>query len=212
MVKFVKNRVEEIMEKDIFKDKTVLELGCVGTGDDDQIGGENWLHGRISKVSRKIIGLDIDKKGVKKLKKEGYGVRYKDVEKRFDLKEKFDIIIAARVLEHIQNLKVFMENIHRHLKKSGLFIIITPNAHSISFFIQLLIKGRVDISKKHTHWHDINTIKNLLKSNGFEVILVEYSHSRPIFKRLRGYLVQMFWIFFPKRMGRQIFLIAKLKK
>lgn len=64
MVRFVKNRVEDILKKVDFKGKTVLELGAVGLGKDDSYGGENWLHGELKKRSKKVIGLDIAKQGI----------------------------------------------------------------------------------------------------------------------------------------------------
>jgi len=211
MVKFTKNRIEEIIKKDFLKNKTILEVGCVGIGEDDKINGENFLHKHLKKVAKKLVGIDINKKKVEEFNKKGYEVYVKDVEKTFDLKQKFDIIIVAKVLEHLQNLRIFFENIKRHLKKNGLLLILTPNAHSISFFLKFLIKGKTEISETHTHWHDNQTLKNLLKINNFEIIHESYSHPRPIFNKLKGYLIQSLWIFLPKRMGRQILIIARTK-
>lgn len=211
MVKFVKNRIEDILKLGLLKDKTVLELGCVGMGKDDEIGGVNWIHGKAQKVSKKIVGLDYSKKGVAKLRKMGYDVRYQNVEKKFDLKEKFDIVLAEEILEHLNNVGQCMDNIKRHLKKGGLLIITTPHAQSISFFLQRLIKNKITgVSiTDHTHWHDANTLKTLLNRYGFKIKKLWYVHPRPVVNKIKGYFVQSFFSLFPERMGRNIMCIAE---
>ena len=79
-MKFVQNRIDDIIEKGTLTGKTVLEFGCSGMGWDDEYGGANWIHGKASKVAKKIIGLDLNKKSIEKLKRIGYNVRYQNVE------------------------------------------------------------------------------------------------------------------------------------
>lgn len=212
MVNFVKNRVDQIISDVDLKDKRILEIGVVGDGADDSFGGENWLHGKLLEKSKNVIGIDINGPGVTSLRKRGFNVLKVNAEEKFDLHKKFDIIIAARVIEHLQNLGIFFDNIKRHLSTRGVVVIITPNAHSISFFSQMLFCKRTDISKKHTHWHNEQSLCNLLESNGFKIIKVKYSHPRPIFNKLIGYLTQLLWALFPSRFGRQIFCVAEIKK
>jgi SAM-dependent methyltransferase len=52
---------------------------------------------------------------------------------QFDLKEKFDVIIAGELIEHIENSGIFLENVKKHLNKGGIFFISTPNATSFRF-------------------------------------------------------------------------------
>lgn len=211
MVKFVKNRIDNLIDMGILNNKTVLELGCVGMGKDDEIGGVNWIHGKAAKVAKKIIGLDMNKEGIKKIKKLGYDVRYQNVEKKFDLKEKFDVVLAEEILEHLNNVGECMDNIKRHLKKEGLLVITTPHAQSISFFLQKLIKNKITgVSiTDHTHWYDETVLKTMLKRHGFKIQKLWYVHPRPVENKIKGYFIQMFFYLFPERMGRNIICVAK---
>ncbi len=103
---------EEIIVK-IIKNKDVLDLG------------NSWgdLKELIQKNAKSYKGLDIEGKTDFK----------KDLNKEFDLKEKFDVIIAGELIEHIENTGIFLDNVKRHLKKGGLFFLSTPNPTSFRF-------------------------------------------------------------------------------
>ncbi len=211
MVKFVKNRIDGIINRGILNNKTVLELGCAGMGDDDEYGGVNWIHGKACKVAKKVVGLDINKTSVEKLRKLGYDVRYQNIEKKFDLGEKFDVVLIEEVLEHLNNVGICFENIRKHLKKGGLLIITTPNAQAVSFFLQRLLRNKISgVSiTDHTHWYDSNTLRTILKRYNFEIQELWYVHPRPVINKFWGYILQSFWIFFPDRVGRNIVCISK---
>lgn len=212
MVRFVSHRNYDVLKEIDFTGKTVLELGAAGIGRDDSAGGKNWIYDEITKQAKEVVGLDNNSLEIKNLKKKGYSLIKQDVEIPFDLHKKFDIVLAIKIIEHVSNLKTFMENIKKHLKQNGLLVIITPNPLSISFFTQQFFHTKTDISKYHMHWQDRSTLTNLLESNGFEIVSFKYSHPRPVFNRFTGYLVQMFWVLFPKSTSRQIFCIARLKR
>lgn len=209
MVKFVKNRIEPILY--LLKDKIALDLGCVGMGKYDTIGGENWLFGKAAKVARKLVGVDINEDGVKGLQKLGYTVMIQDVEKQFDLKEKFDVVTANEVIEHLSNPGIFLENVQRHLKENGLFILTTPNALSHTFFLQRLLFNKiVDVSiNHHTHWHTEETLKTLLCRYNFEIKKIWCVHPEAISKKWWYYFIKLLWYFVPDRFGRNIICIAK---
>ncbi len=212
MVRFISHRNYDVLKEIDFNDKTVLELGAAGIGKDDSVGGKNWIYDEIVKRAKEVVGLDNNSLEIKNLKKGGYNIIEQDVEIPFNLHKKFDIVLAIKIIEHVSNLKIFMENLKIHLKQDGLLVIITPNPLSVSFFMQQFFHSKTDISEYHMHWQDRSTLTNLLRSNGFDVVSFKYSHPRPVFNRLAGYLVQMFWVLFPKSVSRQIFCIARLKR
>jgi len=211
MVKFVKNRIDDIIKRGMLSNKTVLELGCVGMGSDDEYGGVNWIHGRAAKVAKRIVGLDLNKKGIEKLKKLGYNVKQQNIEVPFNLKEKFDVVLIEEVLEHLNNVGIAFENIRRHLKKDGLLIITTPNAHSISFFLQRLIRNEISgVSiTDHVLWYDENTLKTMLKRNNFKVEEIWYVHPLPIKNTIKSRIIQFVFKFFPDQVGRNLCCAAR---
>jgi len=210
-MRFVKNRIDDIIQKGLLTNKTVLEFGCVGMGIDDEYGGPNWIHGRAKKVAKKIVGLDLNKEGIEKLKRFGYDVRYQNVEEKFDLKEKFDVVLVEEVLEHLNNVGMCFENIIRHLKKDGLLIITTPNAHGASFFLQRLFRNKISgVSiTDHTLWYDETTLRTILKRYGFKIQKVWYVQPVSANPTLKSYIIKFFLAFLPSRVGRNLCCIAK---
>jgi 2-polyprenyl-3-methyl-5-hydroxy-6-metoxy-1,4-benzoquinol methylase len=212
-MKFVKNRIDEIIGKGILTGKEVLEIGCVGMGSDDEYGGINWIHGRAAKVAKRIVGLDKNREGIKLLNSKGYDTRYQDVEVKFNLKEKFDVVLIEEVLEHLNNVGICMENIKRHLRPNGYLIITTPNAHSASFFLQRLFRDQISgVSiTDHVLWYDKNTLQALLKRYNFKVKEMWSVQPLPIKNTIKSRLIQFFLMFLPNRVGRNIICIAQLK-
>ena len=210
-MRFVKNRIDDIINKGILTGKTVLEFGCVGMGEDDEYGGVNWIHGRAKAVAKKIVGLDMNKEGIERLKEKGYDVRLQNVEEKFDLKEKFDVVLVEEVLEHLNNVGMAFENIRRHLKKDGLLIITTPNAHALSFFLQRLFRNEISgVSiTDHVLWYDENTLKTLLKRYNFEVQEIWYVQPLPVVRTFKSRIINFIFSFFPDRVGRNLCCIAR---
>lgn len=209
MVKLVKNRAEPILR--FVKGKSVLEIGCVGMGKHDTLGGINFIAEYIKPIAKEWVGIDINKNGVNKLREKGFDARVINAEKPFNLKKKFDVILAEEVLEHLSDLPCFLKNVHRHLKDDGLFIITTPNPISHSFFLQRLFGGKIkDVSIwNHTHWHTHETLAELLRRHKFKIIHVEYIHPEPVDAPLWYNFCKLLWKLLPNVFGRNLLAIAK---
>ncbi len=94
--------------------------------------------------SRKIYGLEIDKKAAKIAKKRGINVYIRDVNKRFPFKDNFfDVIIANQIVEHLLNPDNLFEEIYRILKPNGYCIIATPNLCSLHNRIFVLLGWQI---------------------------------------------------------------------
>jgi 2-polyprenyl-3-methyl-5-hydroxy-6-metoxy-1,4-benzoquinol methylase len=210
-MRFTQNRIDDIIELGILDNKAVLEFGCVGMGIDDEYGGINWIHGRVKKVAKKLIGLDRNKKGVEKLRKLGFDARVQNVEEKFDLGEKFDVVLVEEVFEHLNNVGLALDNIRRHLKKGGLLIITTPHAQSASFFLQRLFRDEISgVSiTDHTLWYDRNTLNTILKRYNFKMEKVWYVQPKPIKYTPSGLVIRAFLTLLPSRVGRNLCCIAK---
>ena len=88
----------------------VLEIGC---------GSGRYLE-HLKKQGWEITGIDIQNK-------DKDFIKVIDVEKGFDLEEKFDLILAVEVIEHLVDTDFFLQNLSKHLKENGILIISTPN-------------------------------------------------------------------------------------
>ena len=64
------------------------------------------------------------------------------------LKEKFDLIFAKDVIEHIEDDLLFLKNMKKHLKTDGTLLIITQNAFSLNY----LIEGGFNFLRGNRKW------------------------------------------------------------
>ena len=124
------------------KGKRVLDCGAAG---EEGIGDDSayWLHGHIKKNADYVLGFDIEKKAVEKLRKNGYNIVQGDCEnlKLDGVGKEFDLAFAGEIIEHLSKPGDFLDGLKKYLKKDGEVIITTPNAFSVFRF---LAKNRCD--------------------------------------------------------------------
>ncbi len=115
----------EFAKKFIKPGMRVADLGC-GTG-----YGSVYL----SKIGCEVVGVDKNLEAVEYAKKHyGKWARFlkRDIEK-LSLKDKeFDVVCSFEVIEHLNNVKAFVKEAKRILKRGGFFILSTPNASVVS--------------------------------------------------------------------------------
>lgn len=92
--------------------------------------------------------------------------------------EKFDVITAGEVIEHMINEGAFLEECRRVLKKGGILVLTTPNlAFILNRFLVLLGKTPMFVyAPYHYHFHTKKTLVSLLEDRGFGVQKVLSSH------------------------------------
>jgi len=99
------------------KGKYILDFGC-GTG--------HFLS-FLSDKGYKTFGIEPDNYAREKAKK----LTNSNIEANLDdINEKFDIITAWHVIEHVSDLRNTLKKIRKKLKKDGVFIIAVPNINS----------------------------------------------------------------------------------
>lgn len=104
----------------IGKGKRVLDIGC--------------RDGTLTKYFSRgndVLGVDIDPKMLEKCKKLGIRTKLMDLNDDWYIKEKFDVVVAAEVVEHLYYPDVVFKKIANVLKPGGLFIGSVPNAYNI---------------------------------------------------------------------------------
>lgn len=146
----VVNKLDFIKEKS--KGKNVLDLGCVRHSADFALSDHNWLHKHIGEVANQVVGVDYLQKDVEVLRMRGYNVVYGDVTTPLDIHEKFDLIIAGDLIEHLSNLDGFIKNLKNLLKEDGRIILSTPNPFYIDLFFYVALKRSYIINPEHTCW------------------------------------------------------------
>jgi len=83
--------------------------------------------------------IDIDREAILKLRKQGVKADIMNAEDLQFNKKTFDIIVMGEVLEHIPNMGLVLEEVHRVLKDDGVFVISVPNGE-LKARLYLLLK------------------------------------------------------------------------
>ena len=132
----------------------LLEIGCGTGGFVRQLAGDNRLE---------ITGSEIYLKGLVYAKQNLPEVRFIQFDvTQGTIGETFDVITAFDVLEHIENDRAAISNIHDMLPEGGIAIISVPQ-HQFMW-------GRLDEILRHKRRYSRSEMVGKLVENGFEII------------------------------------------
>jgi SAM-dependent methyltransferase len=209
--KIIKDRMDVIGR--YCQGKSVLDLGCTDyRPDGNRKYSSTGLHLYLKDIAGSLTGVDVDEKGVEQMREEGFDVICGNVE-TLKLNREFDCIVAGELLEHLSNPGLFLENMHRHLKDSGYFILTTPNAFGIMNIFRILRRGEVKVHGEHICWFDPKTLTTLLVRHGFSVEKLYWFHKKKwyrmrYFYKLK-YQVPKFLAWLRPYLGSNLLVIAR---
>lgn len=150
---------------------SILDLGCVDHSHLNE-NSPDWIHKFLYEKSTDVLGVDFEKEDIEILQKKGYNVIFGNVEE-MNLGKKFDVVIAGELIASLSNPGLFLDNVYKHLKDDGKFILTTTNAWVfyrciMPFFSKNLISGQ------YVSINDYETITQLLQRHGFEIMKFNY--------------------------------------
>ena len=106
---------------DFCKNKKVLDAGC----------GEGYGSCFISGNANEVIGVDVSYEAIqhaqKKYKRNNLKFERMSVQNLKFMNETFDAVLSFQVIEHLNDVNKFLNEIKKVLKKDGVAIISTPN-------------------------------------------------------------------------------------
>ena len=107
---------------------SVLDIGC----------GGGLISEPISRLGAKVTGIDASEKNINiaKLhsKKSGLKINYINTPpENLEADEKFDIILNLEIVEHVDNVNLYINSCYKLLKKNGLMFTATINRSLISY-------------------------------------------------------------------------------
>lgn len=184
------------------KNRNVLDIGCCGEGEMAYLK-DNWLHGHIDSVASQCTGLDLNEKAINHLASLGYDVIAGNAQK-FNLTTLFDVVVAADILEHLEDMKGFFISVSRVLSEDGYLIITTPNPWFLLRFISCIVKGYTYVNPDHVTWFCVSTVRELLSRYGYTIEKLDYGSSEAIFYNIS--------FFRPILFHTSIFIAAKKKR
>ena len=121
---FAKNK----NSKDVLKNLEILDIGC----------GGGLISEPMARLGANVTGIDASEKNINVAKihskKSHLKINYQNKSpEQLKEKEKFDIILNLEVVEHIEDLDLYIESCHSLLKKNGLMFTATINRTLMSY-------------------------------------------------------------------------------
>lgn len=158
--------------------KTVLDIGSAELiGTEKRSEENNAIYNRIKRVADSVLGVELSEEQSRILIARGYNIVQGDAE-TFELDQKFDVVVAGELIEHLSNPGLFLDNARRHLVPGGFLVLTTPNRFSardfMSAFRRNIIPGYSKPIAKHVMYFDENCLTDLLNRHGFARHVIAY--------------------------------------
>lgn len=166
---------------DILNNLEILDIGCGGG-----IASEPLcrLGANLTGIDESENLINIAKFHAKKMR---LHISYKctNIENLIKLKNKYDTLIALELIEHVNNLEYFCEQITNLLKKNGIIILSTINRTILSkFFVIEMAENIVKKIPKGTHHYEKfispEELCNIFKKYNFQVKSLKGMNWNPI--------------------------------
>ncbi len=111
----------------------ILDIGC----------GGGLIAEPMSRLGANITGIDASEKNIKiakaHLKKNKLKINYKCASpENLNQKENFDVILNLEIIEHVEDVELFMEKSSKLLKKDGLMFVATINKTLKSYLFAII--------------------------------------------------------------------------
>ncbi len=111
----------------------ILDIGC----------GGGLLCEPLSKLGADVIGIDASEKNIKIAKtharKNNLKINYYCASpENFLYKQKFDVVLNMEIIEHVDNVNIFLKESSKFLKKNGVMFIATLNKTLKSYIFAIL--------------------------------------------------------------------------
>ena len=146
----------------------ILDIGC----------GGGLLSEPIARLGAKVVGIDASEKNIKiaksHLKKSKLNIDYiNSSPEDFKTKKKFDVILNMEIVEHVDDLDLFIKKSSSFLKKNGVMFVATINRTLKSYIFAIV--GAEYILK----WLPIGTHEweKFVKPEDLKKILMKYDLS-----------------------------------
>jgi ubiquinone/menaquinone biosynthesis C-methylase UbiE len=120
--------------------------------------------------------------------------------------ELYDVVVSIEVMEHVEDLQAYLQDIHRVLKPGGVFIWTTPcaNAFSIEHIYSLITKQIEPTAEGYRRWKwEEPAHLRRLKSKEIERLLLQNNFANVRF-RFRAHFFSFVVSRLPKRKARRL--------
>lgn len=168
-------RVEYL--KRLCEGKKVLHLGCADYPyTEAAIKSKTHLHFHLTEIAEEVYGFDYDTAGIDVLANYGMKNLYQaDLERleNVPLDEKFEVIIAGEMIEHLSNPGLFLRGIKRFMNADTNLVITTINAYCGFRTLMYGLRGKgganEPVHPDHVAYYSYSTLKLILNREKLKV-------------------------------------------
>ncbi len=162
----------------------ILDIGC----------GGGLISEPMSRLGAKVTGIDASEKNIEvaKLhaKKNSLDINYLNTSpEKLDELEKYDIVLNLEIVEHVENVNLYIKSCNKLLKQSGLMFTATLN-RSLTSYIKAIVGAEYILRWLPIGTHDWN---KFIKPEELEKILSQESFSTLDIKGLKFYPLIKKW-------------------
>ncbi len=155
----------------------VLHLGCTNYPyTKESVENDMLLHFELRKVAKELYGFDFDLDGIEVLTGLGAeNIIWADLENldEVSLEEKFDVIIAGEIIEHLSNPGLFLKGIQRFMNEKTKLVITTINAYGGLRNVIYGLRGKggtnEPVHPDHVAYYSYKTLNLILKRENLDV-------------------------------------------
>jgi len=162
------------------ENKRVLEIGC----------GPGSITKLLTSVSKcRVTALDIDAESIEKIQAycdEAFQADLNDPAwlRTLENKEKFDVLVAADVLEHVYTPSAVLQGMKTLLDDNGYMVISLPHAghsviHACLFDEDFEYNDFGLLDRTHIRFFGIKNIQNLFDDSGLKIVHAEFVVRNP---------------------------------
>ncbi len=143
----------------------VLDVGFFGQG--VQETNPNWGHRLLRERAKEVFGVDLQP--YRPAESERVTFYHQESAENFSFEEKFDVIYAGDLIEHLSNPGLFLATCKKHLGPDGKLVITTPNCFNLFNLAGKLTRDEPVVNHDHVCYFNKKTIRVLLEKNDFQL-------------------------------------------
>lgn len=152
------------------KGKSVLHIGCADYPYViERLKSGTWLHGSIQSVAKECRGVDNNPEAIAYLSNVAgiSGMGLGDAERLGELGDrKYEVIVAGEIIEHLNNVGVFLMGAREMLTPEGRLVISTVNAFCLRRMIRVGL-GKESVHPDHVCYYSHRTLTAIAQRYGF---------------------------------------------
>jgi 2-polyprenyl-3-methyl-5-hydroxy-6-metoxy-1,4-benzoquinol methylase len=203
-----------IMSPYLKPSSTVLDFGC----------GEGAFSQRLIDAGMIVDGVDINTAQTKAEHRNRFELDLNTADITSIIKEKYDVVVAMEILEHIHNPWKYLNDCKSVLKEGGIIVLSTPNISAFPSRLRFFMRGtliayeKTDLAHGHITPLSFVQLENMFDQFKLSVLKKDCAGPIPIFhffglslfSLLRNTVLPMFYPFMsgPKK-GRSLVYVLK---